>query len=108
MLSLQSELVSNEHRLEKNQDFVDYIYHHFNWVQHDPVTIQVTGIDKKPFDNLEKSLCNYLQKEFEVQKIPASKIQHLFEKANSDHHQLKRGVDTQYNYQFSAYSYFLE
>jgi len=88
--------------------FIDQIITSFQLINHDHYKTQVTGIENLVFDGLEESLVDFLNEQITNGQSDKVKVKALMQQASDDLKNLKKGVDPQYNLQFSAYAYFIQ
>jgi hypothetical protein len=103
-LSQKTKAASNYLKQEFN--FIDFIYNTFKLVEHDRHKIQCTGIDNQVFNELEKSLVDFLQEE--INKIPKERLTLELKQALQDLTGLKRGRDPSYRFLLSPHVYFMK
>jgi len=92
--------------LNPDAEFIKYIYEAFKLVHHDEYKLQVTGIDKRIFDDFEVKLVEYLQEEFS--KIPKQQLAINLQDAVEDITSLKMGQDPNYRFSLTSHVYFMK
>jgi len=96
----------NDNLLVPNADFVQFIRHSFNFIEHDEHKLQSTGIERHIFDDFEAKLADLLQTELE--KIPKDVLKSELDNAIKDIEGLKRGIDPEYGFKLSPHVYLMK
>lgn len=96
---------TDEPLLTPDSNFIEYIYQSFKPIQLDSNKLQITGIDRIVFEQLEIALANFI--ETEINKVYSPKREEKLQEAIDDLLGLKQGIDPQYSYSFSPHVYLL-
>lgn len=92
--------------LKPDFNFIEYVRQSFKLKECDRNLLQVTGIDRYIFDELEIALVDFLETEFN--KIPFKDREAKIQEALTDLLGLKQGIDPSYNYILSPHIYLLK
>ncbi len=92
--------------LETDASFIEHIHQSFKLVQHDSNKLQITGIDRIVFEQLEIALADFI--ETEINKVSSPYKEDKLQEAVDDLLCLKQGIDPQYSYSFSPHVYLLK
>ena len=92
--------------LKTNLEFIDHISQSFQFIDCDKYKLQVTGINRQVFDDLEIALADFI--ETEISKIPLKYRETKLQEALDDLLGLKKGIDPTYSYSLSPHVYLLK
>ena len=92
--------------LKANIHFIEHIHRVFKLIEHDRYKVQVTGIDRPIFEQLEIALSEFVEREIEKLKPPVK--QRKLQEAIDDLLGLKKGIDPSYSYYLSPHVYLLK
>lgn len=105
-LSRRLEITDSEPLLKPDSSFIQHIHQSFKLVQHDSNKLQITGIDRIVFEQLEIALASFI--ETEINKVSSPHREAKLQEAVDDLLGLKQGIDPQYSYSFSPHVYLLK
>ena len=92
--------------LKPDASFIQHIHQSFKPLQHDSNKLQITGIDRIVFEQLEIALADFI--ETEINKVASPQKEAKLQEAVDDLLGLKQGIDPQYSYFFSPHVYLLK
>ncbi|VEP18917.1 conserved hypothetical protein [Hyella patelloides LEGE 07179] len=99
-------IASDSYLLKPNLNFIEHIHNTFKFTEHDNSKLQITGIDRPIFNELEIALSNFL--ETEINKVSCQHREAKLQEAIDDLLGLKKGIDPNYSYFFSPHVYLLK
>ena len=92
--------------LTPDSSFIEHIHQSFKSLQHDTNKLQITGIDRIVFEQLDIALADFI--ETEINKVASPQREAKLQEAVDDLLGLKQGIDPQYSYSFSPHVYLLK
>ena len=97
---------TQDYLLKPNLHFIEQIYQSFKFIEHDKHKLQITGIDKSIFDDLEIALSDFV--EAQINKVKPESRETKLQEALDDLLGLKKGIDPSYSYFYSPHVYLLK
>jgi hypothetical protein len=106
--SLTEVSTNNQFCLLPEKQFIDFIWEQFKLIERDTGLLQCTGIHQEIFEDIERSLADFIEWEFEDQRRRSkNKFESMLADAIQDLKSLKEGKDPSYNFFLSPHVYLI-
>ena len=106
--SLTEVSTSSQFCLLPEKQLIDFIWEQFKLIEHDTGLLQCTGIHQEIFEDIERSLADFIEGEFEEQRRRSkNNFESMLADATRDLNSLKEGKDPSYRFFLSPHVYLI-
>ncbi|WP_413163125.1 PspA/IM30 family protein [Capilliphycus salinus ALCB114379] len=106
--SLTEVSTNNQFCLLPEKQLIDFIWEQFKLIECDTGLLQCTGIHQEIFEDIERSLADFIEGEFKNQRSRSkNNFESMLAEAIEDLNSLKEGKDPSYSYFFSPHVYLI-